>query len=85
VPVQAVDVEDEKRKELFEQPLSIMDLSVRSANCLLVAGLKTIGELVIKQEDELLLFKNFGKRSLTEIKEKLKELGLTLNMKGYDK
>ena len=52
-----------------------MDLSVRSANCLLAAGLKTIGDLVTKQEEEILSYKNFGKRSLTEIKEKLTSWG----------
>ncbi len=76
-----VDAQEEKQKELLEQPLSIMDLSVRSANCLLSAGLKTIGDLVTKQEEEILSYKNFGKRSLTEIKEKLAELGLSLGMK----
>jgi DNA-directed RNA polymerase subunit alpha len=79
VPV--VDAQEEKQKELLEQPLSIMDLSVRSANCLLSAGLKTIGDLVTKHEEEILSYKNFGKRSLTEIKEKLAELGLSLGMK----
>ena len=83
-PVKApvVDAQEEKMKELLEQPLSIMDLSVRSANCLLAAGLKSIGDLVTKQEEEILSYKNFGKRSLTEIREKLSELGLTLGMKG---
>jgi DNA-directed RNA polymerase subunit alpha len=77
-----IDVEEEKRKELLEQPLSIMDLSVRSANCLMAAGLKTIGDLVVKNEDDILSYKNFGKRSLQEIKDKLTELGLSLGMKG---
>lgn len=82
-PVKApvVDAQEEKMKELLDQPLSIMDLSVRSANCLLAAGLKTVGDLVTKQEEEILSYKNFGKRSMTEIKEKLTELGLTLGMK----
>src|SRR3989339_856108 len=74
------EIQEEKMKELLSQPLSIMDLSVRSANCLASAGLKTIGDLVSKQEEEIISFKNFGKRSLTEIKEKLSELGLSLNM-----
>ena len=82
VKVPVVDAQEEKLKELLDQPLSIMDLSVRSANCLLAAGLKTIGDLVTKQEEEILSYKNFGKRSLTEIKEKLTELGLSLGMKG---
>jgi DNA-directed RNA polymerase subunit alpha len=80
--VATTDAEEEKLKELLDQPLSIMDLSVRSANCLLAAGLKTIGDLVVKQEDEIISYKNFGKRSLQEIKDKLAELGLSLGMRG---
>jgi DNA-directed RNA polymerase subunit alpha len=76
------DSEDEKLKELLSQPLSILDLSVRSSNALLAAGLKTIGELVSKEEEEILSYKNCGKRSINEIKEKLSELGLSLGMKG---
>ncbi|MFH1368602.1 MAG: DNA-directed RNA polymerase subunit alpha [Elusimicrobiota bacterium] len=82
VKVTEAEVEEEKLKELLKQPLTFMDLSVRSANCLSAAGLKTISELVVKQEEELLSFKNFGKTSLTEIREKLEELGLTLGMSG---
>ena len=80
VKVNVSDVEEEKLRELFEQPLSILDLSVRSANCLMSAGLKTIGDLVTKQEEEIITYKNFGKRSMTEIKEKISELGLSLGM-----
>lgn len=80
--VVSVDPREEKLKELLEQPLSIMDLSVRSTNCLLAAGLKTIGDLVSKQEEEIISYKNFGKRSMQEIKEKLSELGLSLGMRG---
>ncbi|MBN1824157.1 MAG: DNA-directed RNA polymerase subunit alpha [Endomicrobiales bacterium] len=80
--VETVNVEDEKLRELLEQPLSIMDLSVRSANCLTAAGLKSVGDLVARQEEEILAYKNFGKRSLQEIKDKLSELGLALGMKG---
>ena len=82
VEVQTADVEVEKRNELLTQPLTILDLSVRSANCLTAAGLKIIEELVDKQEEEIINYKNFGKRSLDEIKEKLSELGLSLGMKG---
>ena len=77
-----VDAEEEKRNELYGQPLDIMDLSVRSKNCLMAAGLKTVGELVSKQEDEIIAYKNFGKRSMQEIKEKLAEMGLSLGMKS---
>ncbi len=70
--------------ELFEKlklPISELELSVRSSNCLREAGIKTIGELVAKTEDQLLSFKNFGKKSLSEIKELLIGMGLTLEMK----
>jgi DNA-directed RNA polymerase subunit alpha len=78
------EVQDEKLNELLKQPISIMDLSVRSYNSVTAAGLKTIGELIVKQEEEILSFKNCGKRSITEIKEKLAELGLSLGMKGIE-
>lgn len=74
--------EQEKLNELLSQPLGIMDLSVGSSNCLLGAGLKTLGDLVSKTEDELIGYKNFGKKSMEEIKEKLKEMGLSLGMSG---
>ncbi len=80
--VVVADAEEEKRKEILDQPLSIMDLSVRSANCLLAAGLKTVGDLVTKDEEDIMTYKNFGKRSLQEIKDKLAEMGLSLGMKG---
>jgi DNA-directed RNA polymerase subunit alpha len=70
--------------ELYEKlklPISELELSVRSSNCLREAGIKTIGELVTKTEDQLLNFKNFGKKSLSEIKELLIGMGLTLAMK----
>ncbi len=57
-----------------------IELSVRSANCLEGAGIDTIGELVVMPESEMLRFRNFGKKSLTEIKEKLEEMGLNLGM-----
>ena len=57
-----------------------IELSVRSTNCLENANIETIGELVIMPESEMLCFRNFGKKSLTEIKQKLDELGLSLGM-----
>jgi DNA-directed RNA polymerase subunit alpha len=57
-----------------------IELSVRSTNCLENANIKTIGELVVISEAEMLRYRNFGKKSLTEIKQKLDELGLTLEM-----
>ncbi|OGS17222.1 MAG: DNA-directed RNA polymerase subunit alpha [Elusimicrobia bacterium RIFOXYA2_FULL_50_26] len=79
--VPATEHQEEKMKELLNQPMTILDLSVRSANCLQSAGLKTIGDLISKQEEDIMSFKNFGKRSMQEIKEKLSELGLSLGMK----
>ena len=57
-----------------------MELSVRSHNCLQAAGIRTIGELVSKEEGQMLKFKNFGRKSLTELNEKLNELGLKFGM-----
>lgn len=57
-----------------------IELSVRSTNCLANANIDTIGELVVMPESEMLKFRNFGKKSLTEIKQKLDELGLSLGM-----
>ncbi len=58
-----------------------LELSVRSANCLKHADIKLIGELVQKTEAEILATKNFGRKSLNEIKEILAEMGLSLGMK----
>lgn len=79
-PIQAQVKTEEtaKLEELLSQPVDIIELSVRASNCLKVAKIKTIGELVSKTEDELLSYKNFGKKSLDEIRERLKEMGLTL-------
>jgi len=58
-----------------------LELSVRSANCLKNADIRFIGELVQKTEQEMLKTKNFGRKSLNEIKEILAEMGLSLGMK----
>lgn len=71
---------DEKLREILNQPVEIIELSIRSANCLKAAGIKTIGELVRKKEEDLLACRNFGKKSLDEVKSKLKDLGLSLGM-----
>jgi len=71
---------DSKTKELLSQPIDIIELSVRASNCLKTAEIKTIEELVKKTENELLAFKNFGKKSLDEIQKRLKEMGLHLGM-----
>ena len=63
-----------------------LELSVRAANCLENANIKFIGELVTKSENEMLKTKNFGRKSLNEIKDILAEMGLSLGMKidGFD-
>ena len=57
-----------------------IELSVRSTNCLAGADIDTIAELVIMPESDMLKFRNFGKKSLNEIKAKLEEMGLHLGM-----
>ncbi|MCM8781082.1 MAG: DNA-directed RNA polymerase subunit alpha [Candidatus Omnitrophica bacterium] len=66
--------------EKLRLPISELELSVRSSNCLREANIKTIADLVQKTEEEMLSFKNFGKKSLSEIKELLAGMGLTLGM-----
>jgi DNA-directed RNA polymerase subunit alpha len=85
---QAADVSDEKEKELYKrllQPVSELELSVRSANCLREAHIKTLGDLVKKTEMEMLKYRNFGKKSLTEITNILKEMGLAWGMQIDEK
>ena len=67
-------------KGILTKSIDEMELSVRSHNCLQAAGIKTIGELVSKEESEMLKFKNFGRKSLTELQEKLGELELHFGM-----
>jgi DNA-directed RNA polymerase subunit alpha len=73
--------ETEELKSILNQGVEMIELSSRASNCLKVAGIRTIGELVQRTDNDLLAVKNFGKKSLDEIKEKLQELGLTLGMK----
>lgn len=86
LPEDLVEEEPEMTKEeiaFYEKlrlPISELELSVRSSNCLREANIKTIADLVKKSEDEMLGFKNFGKKSLTEIKELLAGMGLGLGM-----
>jgi DNA-directed RNA polymerase subunit alpha len=61
-------------------PITELELSVRSSNCLKEANIKTIGELVKHTEQNLLKYRNFGKKSLSEIQAILKEMGLSLGM-----
>ncbi len=67
--------------EKLRMPVGELELSVRSANCLREAKIKTIADLVQKSEPEMLKFRNFGKKSLAEISEILTAMGLSLGMK----
>jgi len=73
-------LEEQEIERLMNLPISEIELSVRSANCIAGANISTIGELAQKTEAEMLKYRNFGKKSLNEIKEVLASLGLTLGM-----
>jgi DNA-directed RNA polymerase subunit alpha len=75
------DAEREKLHRILGMSVNEIELSVRAANCLNNANITTVGELAQKSEPEMLRYRNFGKKSLNEIKAKLLELGLTLGMK----
>jgi len=74
-------VQETKLNENLFRSVDELELSVRSANCLQQANIRTIGDLVQKTEAEMLKTKNFGRKSLKEIKEILAEMGLSLGMK----
>ncbi|MCI5607127.1 MAG: DNA-directed RNA polymerase subunit alpha [Treponema sp.] len=77
------DEGDESITKLLNTPVEELELSVRSSNCLKNANIRTIGELTKKTEDDIAKTRNFGKKSLQEIKEKLQEWNLTLGMTDY--
>ena len=69
-----------KIRNLLNLTIDEMELSVRSHNCLQAAGIKYIYELVSKEESEMLKYKNFGRKSLTELVEKLDDMGISFGM-----
>src|SRR5512137_518876 len=80
---EAADKQDEEKlhmRKLLGMSVNEIELSVRAANCLNNANITTVGQLAMKSEAEMLKYRNFGKKSLNEIKEKLASLGLTLGM-----
>ncbi|MGO8764118.1 MAG: DNA-directed RNA polymerase subunit alpha [Limisphaerales bacterium] len=80
---EAADKQDEeksKMKKLLNMSVNEIELSVRAANCLNNANITTVGQLAMKTEQEMLKYRNFGKKSLNEIKDKLQALGLSLGM-----
>jgi DNA-directed RNA polymerase subunit alpha len=72
--------DDERIRQILNTPVEELELSVRSSNCLKNANIKTIWELTRKTEDDITKTRNFGKKSLQEIKEKLKEWNLNLGI-----
>jgi DNA-directed RNA polymerase subunit alpha len=80
-PVEISDADREAFYEKLGKSVDELELSVRSYNCLKNANIRTIGELVQKTEAEMLKTKNFGRKSLNEIKEILGGMGLSLGMK----
>jgi len=77
---QEIDEEALRIRKLLKKSVDELELSVRSANCLKEAKIRTIADLVAKDEAEMLKFKNFGRKSLTELTEILKEHGLEFGM-----
>lgn len=76
-----IDAEREEFKKKLNLSVNEIELSVRAANCLNNANITTVGELAQKTEADMLKYRNFGKKSLNEIKSKLQDLGLQLGMK----
>lgn len=79
--VEKQDDEQAKMRKLLNMSVNEIELSVRAANCLNNANITSVGQLAMKTEGEMLKYRNFGKKSLNEIKEKLSALGLGLGMK----
>ena len=73
--------EDAELRKKLDQGVEMIELSARAGNCLKVAGIRTVRELVSKTQEDLLNVKNFGQKTLEEINEKVVEMGLTLGMK----
>lgn len=78
---QEVSDEQNRLRRLLNMSVNEIELSVRAANCLNNANIMTVGELAMKTENDMLRYRNFGKKSLNEIKERLENLGLSLGMK----
>jgi DNA-directed RNA polymerase subunit alpha len=79
-----VDEERDRIRKVLNMSVNEIELSVRAANCLNNANITTVGELALKTEADMLKYRNFGKKSLNEIKDKLTELGLSLGYKFDD-
>jgi DNA-directed RNA polymerase subunit alpha len=74
---------EEQASGVLAQPIEDMDFTVRSYNCLKREGVATVGDLVQKTEEDLLEIRNFGQKSIDEVKAKLEEMGLGLRKKEF--
>lgn len=74
---------EEEASGILAQPIEEMDLTVRSYNCLKREGVATVGDLVQKSEEDLLEIRNFGQKSIDEVKAKLEDMGLSLKTKEF--
>jgi DNA-directed RNA polymerase subunit alpha len=74
---------EEEASGVMAQPIEEMDLTVRSYNCLKREGVATVGDLLQKSEEDLLEIRNFGQKSIDEVKAKLEEMGLSLRKKEF--
>ncbi len=73
-----VEKEEDQKEKILELPIEELELSVRSFNCLKRSGVSTVGDLTKKTENDMMKVKNLGKKSLEEVIEKLRDLGLDL-------
>ena len=80
-PVVNANAANSKQEELLSQSIEFIELSSRSINCLKSENINTVRDLVKMTEDDLKMIKNFGAKSMDEIKERLAEMKLTLGMK----
>lgn len=75
-----VEKEEDKKEKILEITIEELDLSVRSYNCLKRAGINTVEELIMRNEEEMMKVRNLGKKSLEEVQQKLEALGLGLRL-----
>jgi DNA-directed RNA polymerase subunit alpha len=74
---------EEEASGILAQPIEEMELTVRSYNCLKREGVQSVGDLVQRTEEDLLEIRNFGQKSIDEVKAKLQEMGLELRRKEF--
>jgi len=73
--------ENEEKNRYLDKPVAELELSVRAANVLDMAGIKTVRELAAKTESDMLTYRGFGRKALNELKDVLQEMGLDFGMK----